>query len=64
MFLRLLNYTSIAFMFCKHSRKGVFIETICNIIVFNKISTCIMSLTVTVLLLNLIVLFLAVNVLS
>ena len=64
MFLRLSNRTPIASMFCKHSRKGVFVGTTWNVMVPSGVGTCTVPLTVTVPLLNLIVLLSAADVLS
>jgi hypothetical protein len=51
-------------MFCKYSRKGVFIRTTWNVIVLSKVGTYTTFLTVAVPLPNLIVLLPAANVLS
>jgi hypothetical protein len=64
MFLRLLNRTLIASMFCKHSKKGVFVGTTWNVMVPNKVGTRITPLTVAVPLPNLIVLLSAADMLS
>ena len=64
MFLRLSNRTPIASMFCKHSRKGVFVGTTWNVMVPNGVGTRITPLTVAVPLPNLIVLLPAAAVLS
>ena len=60
-FLRLLNCIPMVFMSWRHRRKGVFVGMTWNVIMPKGVGICIMPLTVAMPLLNLILLFLAVN---